>query len=232
MNFADYDFSSRLKDQLDAMEKSRRMPHAVIVTGGTEETRQSLASFLSMYCVCTSKERPCGVCSQCLKAKSKNHIDIYFAKGKGKTDGIMVESVDAGYQRLDRGKKVGGRGRLDDFNRIVFERMFVPESGFLDGDVLLVEHIDFAVGGDKERFVDAVEHEHIVAAALRLDGERIAFERIERKFVADNIVVVETQVEILEVETAVEESRKIRHPFPPGGVGKHIDGNRYTVVGA
>ena len=93
MNFADYDFSSRLKDQLDAMEKSRRMPHAVIVTGGTEETRQSLASFLSMYCVCTSKERPCGVCSQCLKAKSKNHIDIYFAKGKGKTDGIPVEEI-------------------------------------------------------------------------------------------------------------------------------------------
>ena len=93
MNFADYDFSSRLKDQLDAMEKSRRMPHAVIVTGGTEETRQSLASFLSMYCVCTSEERPCGVCSQCLKAKSKNHIDIYFAKGKGKTDGIPVEEI-------------------------------------------------------------------------------------------------------------------------------------------
>ena len=93
MNFADYDFSSRLKDQLDAMEKSRRMPHAVIVTGGTEETRQSLASFLSMYCVCTSKERPCGVCSQCLKAKSKNHIDVYFAKGKGKTDGIPVEEI-------------------------------------------------------------------------------------------------------------------------------------------
>lgn len=93
MNFADYDFSSRLKDQLDAMEKSRRMPHAVIVTGGTEETRQSLASFLSMYCVCTSEESPCGVCSQCLKAKSKNHIDIYFAKGKGKTDGIPVEEI-------------------------------------------------------------------------------------------------------------------------------------------
>lgn len=93
MNFLEFDLSDELKSQLESMEKSRRMPHAVIVTGGDDYSRQSLSLFLSMLSVCTSEEKPCGVCSQCIKAKSGNHIDIYFAKGSGKTNAISVEEI-------------------------------------------------------------------------------------------------------------------------------------------
>ena len=75
------------------MVKSKRMPHALIVTGGDEEKRQSLSVFLSMMAVCTAEDKPCGMCAQCLKAKNSSHIDVYFAKGTGKTNGISVEEI-------------------------------------------------------------------------------------------------------------------------------------------
>lgn len=94
MNFLGLDLGEGLKNQLEAMEKSHRMPHALIITGGNESTRSAFADFLCKWCVCTAdSERPCGECPQCLKAESKNHIDIYFAKGSGKTDIISVEEI-------------------------------------------------------------------------------------------------------------------------------------------
>ncbi len=93
MNFSGFDLSEELKMELESMEKSRRMPHALIVTGGDDTARQNLSLFLSMLAVCTAQEKPCGVCSQCLKVKGSNHIDIYFAKGSGKTNAISVEEI-------------------------------------------------------------------------------------------------------------------------------------------
>lgn len=93
MNFSQIDLSERLKAELSAMEKSRRVPHAVIVTGGNESTRKDMCGFLSMWAVCKKQDKPCGVCSACNKAKGNNHIDIYFAKGSGKNDGIAVEEI-------------------------------------------------------------------------------------------------------------------------------------------
>ncbi|MBE6734283.1 MAG: hypothetical protein E7563_02925 [Ruminococcaceae bacterium] len=75
------------------MEKSHRMPHALIITGGDDTTRQEFAEFLCKWSVCTSDHSPCGECAQCRKAEGKNHIDIYYAKGKGKTNGIPVEEI-------------------------------------------------------------------------------------------------------------------------------------------
>ncbi len=94
MNFHSFPWGETLKNQLEAMEKSHRMPHALIITGGSESTRVAFSEFLCKWCVCTSdSERPCGECSACHKAESKNHIDIYYAKGSGKTDVISVEEI-------------------------------------------------------------------------------------------------------------------------------------------
>ncbi len=94
MNFSEFDCSDALKNQLNAMEKSRRMPHAILVTGGSESTRRELSTLLSSWAVCVSEgEKPCMECSGCRKSVSKNHVDIYYAKGTGKTDGIAVEEI-------------------------------------------------------------------------------------------------------------------------------------------
>lgn len=76
------------------MEKSRRMPHAVIISSPDQKKREELMRLLSMHAVCTFEgETPCDECSGCIKAKAGNHPDIYFAKGKGKTDGISVDEI-------------------------------------------------------------------------------------------------------------------------------------------
>ncbi len=94
MNFSSFSINDRVKNQLDSMEKNARMPHAVIITGGDKSGREELSTLLSMWAVCTNEgEKPCGECRQCIKAKSKNHMDIYYAKGKGKTDSISVDEV-------------------------------------------------------------------------------------------------------------------------------------------
>ncbi|MDO5123515.1 MAG: hypothetical protein Q4D44_02480 [Eubacteriales bacterium] len=94
MNFTGFAVGDSLMQQLNAMEKNARMPHAVIISGGDEENRAELTALLSMWAVCTCEgEKPCGECRQCVKARSQNHMDIYYAKGKGKTDSISVDEV-------------------------------------------------------------------------------------------------------------------------------------------
>ena len=94
MNFSQLQVSDSLKKQLDSMEKNARMPHAVIITGADKEKREELSTLLSMWAVCTSEgEKPCCRCRLCHKAESKNHMDIYYAKGKGKTDSISVDEI-------------------------------------------------------------------------------------------------------------------------------------------
>lgn len=94
MNFLDFKCSGAIRSELSSMEKSRRMPHAVIISGGDDDSRRELCRLLAMWAVCTCEgERPCGECSGCIKAKSGNHIDIYYAKGSGKTDVISVEEI-------------------------------------------------------------------------------------------------------------------------------------------
>ncbi len=94
MNFQNFSVSEGLKNQLTAMEKSRRMPHAIIISSPDPKKREELTMLLSMWAVCSHDEdAPCSQCSQCLKAKGKHHSDIYYAKGKGKTDGIPVMEI-------------------------------------------------------------------------------------------------------------------------------------------
>ncbi|MBR3971319.1 MAG: hypothetical protein IKJ83_00310 [Ruminococcus sp.] len=93
MNFSNFDFGASLEASLSSMEESRRFPHAVIITGGNAEKRKELCRFLSMWAVCRESEKPCGECAQCKKADNQNHIDIYFAKGSGKTNVISVEEI-------------------------------------------------------------------------------------------------------------------------------------------
>ena len=93
MDFTGYSLGTSVQTQLSSMEQSRRVPHAILVTGGDAQKRMELCEFLSMWAVCTEGTKPCRECPQCQKVKGKNHIDIYFAKGQGKTNVISVEEI-------------------------------------------------------------------------------------------------------------------------------------------
>lgn len=93
MNFADFENNENVKAELLSLEQSRRFPHALILNGGTVESRESLSRLLSKWAVCKSDDKPCSECIPCQKAQRGVHPDIYFAKGTGKTDVISVDEI-------------------------------------------------------------------------------------------------------------------------------------------
>ena len=86
MIFDKFEGNDALKSSLNALENQNRMPHAIIINGGNKESRSNLALHLAMWAVCSSGEKPCHSCKNCINAESKSHSDIYFAKGEGKTN--------------------------------------------------------------------------------------------------------------------------------------------------
>lgn len=93
MNFQGFEKNENVKAELKSLEQSRRFPHALILNGGTAETRESLSKLLSKWAVCKNEDKPCCECIPCQKAEKGVHPDIYFAKGTGKTDVISVDEI-------------------------------------------------------------------------------------------------------------------------------------------
>ena len=86
MNFQNFSGNEFLKNSFELIENHNRMPHAVIINGGSQENRRAVALHLAQWAVCSGEEKPCHNCKDCLNAESKSHSDIYFAKGEGKTN--------------------------------------------------------------------------------------------------------------------------------------------------
>ncbi len=86
MNFGQLEGNEHLKKSLTELERAQRMPHAIIISSGSEQQRAELATHLAMWAVCSGGEKPCGKCKNCLNAEHRAHSDVYYAKGSGKTN--------------------------------------------------------------------------------------------------------------------------------------------------
>lgn len=86
MDFPQINGNESLKKSLSDLMEHNRMPHAVVINGGTPEQRDTLANTLTMWAVCSADNKPCGVCKNCVNAKGRTHSDIYYAQGSGKTE--------------------------------------------------------------------------------------------------------------------------------------------------
>ena len=75
MNFEGFEFDAQTKAFLDELDRSKRLPHALIIESPDTNNAEKLAVFLSMYAVCGGEEKPCGVCKNCVNAKSGSHPD-------------------------------------------------------------------------------------------------------------------------------------------------------------
>lgn len=93
MNTGGFDFDSQTIDALSSLESNGRIPHAIIIEGSDREKTLAAARFLSMYAVCAADEKPCGVCSQCHKAKNSTHPDIYYAQPEGKSGAYSIKQL-------------------------------------------------------------------------------------------------------------------------------------------
>ncbi len=63
--------------RLQTLVDSGRVPHAMVLDGGTKDTRLSLAQTIAEALLCTaSTGKPCGVCNPCKKVSSGIHPDV------------------------------------------------------------------------------------------------------------------------------------------------------------
>lgn len=82
-----------IKNLFSELIATNRIPHAVLIEGGTEQIRQEAVRFLAQYAVCTGDTRPCMHCKGCKNATNLNHSDIYIPKLSGKTNIISIDAI-------------------------------------------------------------------------------------------------------------------------------------------
>ena len=93
MNTEGFRFDSGVMQMLTEFDRSKRMPHAIIIESPDAGKAAELAVFLSMYAVCGEAEKPCGVCKNCLNAKNKAHADIAYPQLQAQKKAYTVEQM-------------------------------------------------------------------------------------------------------------------------------------------
>lgn len=78
-NIKEIGIKSSLAENIFGLIENDRLPHAIMLRGGSTEQRNKLSNFISSAFVCIAKKKPCGKCIHCLKAESGNHPDIITA---------------------------------------------------------------------------------------------------------------------------------------------------------
>ncbi|MBQ8182806.1 MAG: hypothetical protein IJ025_02765 [Clostridia bacterium] len=70
-------FSDEILNVLNSFFADGRSPHAVLIDGGSQDERQSLAKLTAKMIVCANQDMtPCGMCENCRKADEDIHPDI------------------------------------------------------------------------------------------------------------------------------------------------------------
>lgn len=84
--------NDRIKERLSRREKS--LSHAYIISGPAGSGRHTLARLMAAAMLCTSRgEKPCGVCSACVKAAKGLHPDVSVIAGVAEGKPITVDQV-------------------------------------------------------------------------------------------------------------------------------------------
>ena len=65
-----------LAENINALIKNDRLPHAILLRGAGSATRGKVSSFLAQAFVCEGENKPCGRCSHCMKGGVNSHPDV------------------------------------------------------------------------------------------------------------------------------------------------------------
>lgn len=77
MKFGDININENVKQALSDVIDSGRLPHTIILEGGSPQKRLSLARLIAKAALCKGEgEYPCGKCPSCVKSDSGSHPDI------------------------------------------------------------------------------------------------------------------------------------------------------------
>lgn len=79
------------KELIGSFCRNGSFPHTVLVEGGNPEVRLSFSRYFANMILCTGENKPCGVCSSCVKCKALSHPDL---KEYGDIDTSSTFKVD------------------------------------------------------------------------------------------------------------------------------------------
>lgn len=83
----------RLKESINALISSDRMPHAIILEGEEGTGKHTLARFLAKAFVCRNDNPPCDTCRDCHLAEVGTHPDIEWIAPEEKKKSISVNKI-------------------------------------------------------------------------------------------------------------------------------------------
>lgn len=87
-------YHPNLERQLSALVDSNRVPHAIVMDGGSREARVNLADEIAKAVLCTGRgEAPCGQCLACKKAEGHIHPDVSYIRPEEKKKTVSVEVI-------------------------------------------------------------------------------------------------------------------------------------------
>jgi hypothetical protein len=94
MDLSELQINPATAQLIQAAVQANRLPHAVILEGGSESDRLTLARRLAQALLCRGEAPPCGECADCRKALRGFHPDLteYLAQ-PGDTESLKVDSV-------------------------------------------------------------------------------------------------------------------------------------------
>ena len=85
---------SGITGKLHGLIAAGRLPHALVIDGGTYDSRLELATELSCSLLCESPQnRPCGNCPACKKAVAGVHPDVITVLPEEKKKTISVDVI-------------------------------------------------------------------------------------------------------------------------------------------
>ncbi len=95
MRLADFVGNSGVKQRINDMAMSGRLPHAIIIEGPTGSGRRTLAEIIARIAACTGEHKPCGSCSACRAAESPDITVVEPIKSNITVDQIRAVRSDA-----------------------------------------------------------------------------------------------------------------------------------------
>lgn len=76
ISLADKGINNKIANNINDIINKSRIPHSILIYGGSSEQRKYLSQYLACSFVCSEDKKPCGLCINCQKALSDNHPDI------------------------------------------------------------------------------------------------------------------------------------------------------------
>ena len=83
----------RIRETVEALISSKRLPHAVIIEGEAGTGKRTLARYLAKVAVCDAELPPCCVCRNCHLADTGTHPDIEVVAPEEKKKNIAVDQI-------------------------------------------------------------------------------------------------------------------------------------------